>query len=1510
MNLHWPRPTYLAALVPGCCALMLAAAAHPSGHEPGASSVAPFAFQGDDPLIKTFASAPEATPVASDWACPSGPSEGGLDAADNHSAANAQADARLDEERRAIFDFAATDADGLFTGARFILLDDRFGFLPAPEFLYAPVVSGPSATKLPAPAVRARTFAMIGRIQPVEGAGGSVFEIHASQQGPAGSLFSLDGFLREESGARVLDAVYAVVLRGAEQTGRLRLRLTPRAAQTRRPEPGLSDPVAEGAAVPDVDSDFEDQRPLGSPIGSADAWSEQQQRLWQGGNDAWFRSVVEGHVFLDRPIDLDPVLFSSDETDDIAGIPVPSWLDVSLEGWVDDAKFGPIKAMMMLSGPEQPGQGLSVLLSAEGFPEGPPGSIGLNTAMSDLWQVDAEHGRVKIRLREAQSWAESSLHWTTRYRGEPTTALPEQVEGDLSFDGVALTGRLQAQGHLGIDATQPSRYRVDIEGALRRRGIIEQVLGSVGLRPLTGAWQTDRDEIGTIRLQADGLARRGRFGSDAANVLHGRIEQGVLRLRWAEGEARHGWGLLRPLPGIGLALGIWGTAADRSDGVAFVAAQPVDPRTDRQDAQTLSGEQIDELRSLGRDLAGQGKCAQALALLEVAWCAYQQRLDAGSERPEHEVLGDLVEQSTMIRPMIQCAFDLGLYGRTLSYLDKALDLQHALNPMTRARHGFSSRVARSVAEIRDMAETVGLLEDNIEPMRSPKIGLIFDAKEPGQRLIAGALPAGGAAAGAGVRVGDEILAIDGLATLPMDTDGVLTALKGSVGTPLTLTVRGPQGRRELSLQRRPWNATVASAERAAELDRAMDTLLGSARATQATLRELADAIEQMPGPTGASAEELPAAFARVEARIDATHESLRVQLKRLIALGESLFADWDAYLPTQRYLLYSLGEMVGEPGLAMPAMRPAGADQTATIDILEDRMIARLFTDPNISSIEAGLFYEHWKAVAVTFSSLGQLELQAREVQRASSLAAHDRDDIKAHAGDVARLAEWLERWRSRLALDNTRIAALNAGSDFARRWLATLWALEPKVDGVSDNGAVGVLLAAESVRNRAAQDLFAARGGRASARPADALTSFAHQAPLRLDELVALVRARGGTTLVYFALEDQLLVWVLDAQRLACDCRSAAPIIDGDGDEQDPYMEVLHGLMKIAETPMSDSATGPADCRCQGITARALDLSSAELGAYADAFQDFVGRKRIAREDGSAQAFAELLRTLYQRLVAPIADQLRGDPDGLVTVVPDGRLFQIPFGALLTEPIGDLHYLIEDHPLVYLTSIGMMRFTAENARAAAASGCSDYVTFWDPAQIGYSGLEPFSTTEAERAQLLSLLTRHFPADAPRRVFSGLDAARARVIEMAQRARLLSFVTHARAEDDLAARIGPYIATSGEPLSLADVYGLDLAADLVILAACETGRGQIGSDGVLGLSRAFTFAGAPTLAMSLWRIPRDETLLLLDRFYAAYLQDGMSPARALRSAQLKSVADFPTLPQPNLWAGMVLFGEP
>lgn len=108
-------------------------------------------------------------------------------------------------------------------------------------------------------------------------------------------------------------------------------------------------------------------------------------------------------------------------------------------------------------------------------------------------------------------------------------------------------------------------------------------------------------------------------------------------------------------------------------------------------------------------------------------------------------------------------------------------------------------------------------------------------------------------------------------------------------------------------------------------------------------------------------------------------------------------------------------------------------------------------------------------------------------------------------------------------------------------------------------------------------------------------------------------------------------------------------------------------------------------------------------------------------------------------------------------------------------------------------------------------------------------------------------------------------------------------------------------------LTVGEVYGLDLSnAELVVLSACQSNLGDLSEgDELVGLTRAFIFAGTPTVIASLWSVDDETSALLMERFYT-HLRDGMGKAEALRQAKLEVREEYPN---PYYWAAFVLSGD-
>ena len=105
-------------------------------------------------------------------------------------------------------------------------------------------------------------------------------------------------------------------------------------------------------------------------------------------------------------------------------------------------------------------------------------------------------------------------------------------------------------------------------------------------------------------------------------------------------------------------------------------------------------------------------------------------------------------------------------------------------------------------------------------------------------------------------------------------------------------------------------------------------------------------------------------------------------------------------------------------------------------------------------------------------------------------------------------------------------------------------------------------------------------------------------------------------------------------------------------------------------------------------------------------------------------------------------------------------------------------------------------------------------------------------------------------------------------------------------------------------LTVKEIFGLELNADLVTLSACQTGLGKLEAGELIGLNRAFIYAGTHALVSALWRVDDLSTSVLMKHFYRNYVTS--NKAKSLRQAQLIVKKYFP---HPSYWAGFSLIGD-
>jgi CHAT domain-containing protein len=262
-------------------------------------------------------------------------------------------------------------------------------------------------------------------------------------------------------------------------------------------------------------------------------------------------------------------------------------------------------------------------------------------------------------------------------------------------------------------------------------------------------------------------------------------------------------------------------------------------------------------------------------------------------------------------------------------------------------------------------------------------------------------------------------------------------------------------------------------------------------------------------------------------------------------------------------------------------------------------------------------------------------------------------------------------------------------------------------------------------------------------------------------------------------------------------------------------------------------------------------------------------------------------LREMYRLL---IPSDLRAST---LIIAPHRALHNLPFHALRD----DAGYLIEKHALVYAPSLQVLQSLLRDPRAeprgdALVCGLANFG----------AELPALEFAETEVAALRAMLRGKFlwGADATRQMLFDLNATG----ELAQ-FDLLHFATHALL--DRAAPHQSRIALFDAPLTTFDILELALNARVVTLSACQTALGARGAgDELIGLARAFFYAGARALLATLWHVEDASTRDLVARVYQHYAR-GENLAAALRRAQIEMLRAGQS---PYQWASLIMMGKP
>jgi len=279
--------------------------------------------------------------------------------------------------------------------------------------------------------------------------------------------------------------------------------------------------------------------------------------------------------------------------------------------------------------------------------------------------------------------------------------------------------------------------------------------------------------------------------------------------------------------------------------------------------------------------------------------------------------------------------------------------------------------------------------------------------------------------------------------------------------------------------------------------------------------------------------------------------------------------------------------------------------------------------------------------------------------------------------------------------------------------------------------------------------------------------------------------------------------------------------------------------------------------------------------------------------------------------------------------IVPDGVLYYLPFEALSLsdEKKPSVQYVVERFAVSYSPSSSSLYFLT---RKESGPRSKRLLAFGDPIYQRGSGLETKKQTAGEILREFYLnqgfrfsplpfskkevrgLSKHFPAGKVE-IFLG-KKAKEEVLKSIPLTEygIVHFACHGLLDEQVPFRSALVLSIDEDKkedgfLQVREIYNLRFNAEMVVLSACQTGRGRLESgEGILGLPRIFFYAGAKSVISTLWPINDKSTSFLMRSLYE-HLAKGESKSQAIRSAKINMLKS--KYAHPFYWAAFVLNGD-
>jgi len=287
---------------------------------------------------------------------------------------------------------------------------------------------------------------------------------------------------------------------------------------------------------------------------------------------------------------------------------------------------------------------------------------------------------------------------------------------------------------------------------------------------------------------------------------------------------------------------------------------------------------------------------------------------------------------------------------------------------------------------------------------------------------------------------------------------------------------------------------------------------------------------------------------------------------------------------------------------------------------------------------------------------------------------------------------------------------------------------------------------------------------------------------------------------------------------------------------------------------------------------------------------------------------FAKYSRHLSQLLLDTLLCDI-SDEISHLQIIPDAELNYLPFEILLTQDVHKeniqykkMPYLLRQKSVGYAYSAALLLENKQTTPSQKTYSYGGYAPIYYKNDTSFYDLP----TAREMVKNLAELTNG-------KSYVSEQATLAAFSKDKKSYKILHLAMHGVLEDKHP--LSSYLAFTKNgrfKLHAYDLYNQKLNTELAILHACNTGNGELQKgEGVMSLSRAFTYAGCPSLVMSLWQIPELATAEITHSFIE-YLKNGLTKDVALQKAKLDYLQNENTSKiesSPAYWAGLVATGN-